>query len=181
MNVEELAAELERLRQEHAASMERNRSLEQELAAANKTIKRAKDPNPVERPSVKRVLKLVTDACMNLQRVIGGWVLSLGYKTRRFKKLSDIWELLLADDWYLGDIFPEEHKTCYSTPGSAPRVEDSLMPQREPVVKKVVRHGLPPGISMEHLAAEWRMFPSARPAIQELLRRMKLSPDLFGT
>jgi len=36
------------------------------------------------------------------------------------------------------------------------------------------------GISLNHLAAEWRMFPKARAAIKELLAKVGLPPDLFG-
>lgn len=173
MNEKELAAENERLRQEIE-------QLRRERDAANQTIKRAKDPNPISRPGFKRVIKLVADACMELVRVAGCWLLKFGRKERRFKRLLDIWHLFLADDWSLSDIFPEEgHKQCYSQPGVAPRVE-SLPPPPEQEMKKPVRAGQPPGISMKHLEAEWRMFPSARPAIQELLVKVGLPPGLFG-
>jgi len=98
MNTEDLAAENERLKKEIE-------DLRIEVKAANNTIRRAKDINPVERPSFKRVLKLVRDACMTLQRVTGGWMLKLGDKARRFKRLSQIWELLMVDDWALSEIF----------------------------------------------------------------------------
>ena len=170
-------AELEKIRAEADAEIEQ---LRRERDTAQNTIKRAKDPNPISRPNFKRVIKLVADACMELQRVAGGWLLKLGHRQRRFKKLLEIWELLLADDWFLSDIFPDEHKACYQTAGVAPRIEeDNPSPQKEEV-KKVVKAGMPPAISMEHLAAEWRMLPSARPAIRELLKRLQLSPDLFG-
>lgn len=176
-NEKKLEAELEKIRTETDAEIEQ---LRRERDAAQNIIKRAKDPNPISRPNLKRVLKLVHDACMELQRKAGGWLLTLGHKVRRFKSLKEIWELLLADDWYLGDIFPSEHKVCYSTPGVAPRIEeDSRLPQKEEV-KKVVRAGQPPGISVEHLAAEWRMFPASRPHIREVLERLGQPGDLFG-
>ena len=99
MNTEELTAENERLKKEIEG-------LRQEVKAANNTIRRAKDINPVERPSSKRVLKLVSDACMTISRVASGWMLKLRDKARRFKRLSQIWELLMVDDWVLSDLFP---------------------------------------------------------------------------
>lgn len=80
--------------------------LEKELRAANNTIRRARDINPVERPSHKRVMKLVSDACMTLTREGGRWILKLGHMTRSFKRLGQLWELLIADDWKLSEIFP---------------------------------------------------------------------------
>ena len=154
--------------------------MRRERDAAQNTIKRAKDPNPISRPNFKRVIKLVTDACMELQRVAGGWLLKLGHRQRRFKKLLEIWELFLADDWFLSDIFPDEHKACYSTAGVAPRIEEDNPLSQKEEVKKVVRAGQPPGVSVEHLASEWRMFPASRPHIREVLQRLGLSPDLFG-
>lgn len=99
MNIDELIAENERQKKRIA-------ELEQEVRAANNTIRRAKDITPVERPSFKRVLKLVSDACMTLTRVGSKWVLKLGTKTRSFKKLRQLFELLIAEDWCLGEIFP---------------------------------------------------------------------------
>ncbi|AFZ32227.1 hypothetical protein Glo7428_3767 [Gloeocapsa sp. PCC 7428] len=92
------------------ALRERVAELEQQLKAAENTIKRAKNPDPVERPTLKRVLKLVRDACMTLVRTASGWVLSLGNKQRKFRRLFDIWELLLVDDWLLSEIFPESEQ-----------------------------------------------------------------------
>lgn len=170
-------AELEKIRAEAHSEIEQ---LRRERDAAQNTIKRAKDPNPISRPNFKRVIKLVQDACMELARIAGGWRLKLGHKQRRFKSLKEIWELLLADDWHLGDIFPDEHKVCYTSPGIAPRLEDdNRLPQKEEV-KQVVRAGQPPGISIEHLAAEWRMFPTSRPHIREVLQRLGQPSDLFG-
>lgn len=99
MNLDELIAENERQKKRIA-------ELEQEVRAANNTIRRAKDINPVERPSLKRVMKLVSDACMTLTRVGGRWILKLGHMTRSFKRLGQLWELLIKDDWKLSEIFP---------------------------------------------------------------------------
>jgi len=106
MNIDDLVAENERLRKQ-------NEDLLQEVKAANNTIRRAKDINPVERPTFKRVVLLLIDACMTLRRVAGGWLLKLGTKVRRFKRLKEIWELLMVDDWSLSDIFPPEPERHY--------------------------------------------------------------------
>lgn len=111
-DTEKLKAENERLKAE-------NERLKAELAAANEQIKatraalrNAKDSSPVQRPSFKRVMNLVFEACMTLERVAGGWMLKLGHLTRQFRKLSDIWNLLNVDDWNLAEIFeiPPEQK-----------------------------------------------------------------------
>ena len=98
-----MADELEKLKAE-------NERLKKELAAAQNTITRAKDINPVQRPSWKRVLQLVRDACMELNRVRGGWELRLGSLKRRFRFLKQIWEILTAVDWSLSEIFPPDGK-----------------------------------------------------------------------
>lgn len=111
----EEAERVERLEKEIAA-------LREQLKAAENTVRRAKDISPVQRPSLKRVFKLVHDACMTLTRQASSWLLKLGNKERKFKKLTDIWELLLSDDWSLGDIFPPvEDKSWRDESGRLPK------------------------------------------------------------
>ena len=123
------SAQLEQLRAE-------NEQLRQELAAQANTIRRAKDINPVQRPSLRRVLKLVHDACMNLERVRGGWLLKLGHLTRKFRKLTQIWELLIAEDWFLSEIFPPPAPSVQAQSGDAmpqlPRRYGSIAPAYQP-------------------------------------------------
>ena len=45
---------------------------------------------------------------MDVQRTVGGWILKLGDKARKFKRLADIWYILSQDEWYLEDIFPQD-------------------------------------------------------------------------
>ena len=45
---------------------------------------------------------------MDVQRTVGGWILKLGDKARKFRRLADIWYILSQDNWYLSDIFPPE-------------------------------------------------------------------------
>lgn len=102
-----------------------NERLKRELAAAQSMIRRAKDINPVERPSLKRVLELARDACLDVQRVAGGWELSLGQTLkRRFRFLKEIWEILLQESWSLSDIFRAD-------PSGKPKPR---LPRRYPVL-----------------------------------------------
>ena len=99
---EELVAEIERLRRE-------NEELLNQYSRVSEAMRRAKNPDSVVRPSLKRLLGFVLDACMQLRRVVGGWELSLGQtKKRIFKRLKDIWEIFVQENWYLSDIFPPD-------------------------------------------------------------------------
>lgn len=103
-----------------------NERLRAELARANAIIRRAKDINPVQRPSWRRVIKLVEDACMSLERIRGGWLLRMGHLVRRFGALKQIWEILIQEDWYLSDIFPPA--TEQSPPAARPRLPMRSLP-----------------------------------------------------
>lgn len=95
--------ELERLRAEEIERL-RAENLELRLQLA-----RAKNPEPVNRPSLSRVLKLARNACMELERSEKGkWTLRMGKLIRTFAKLRDIWLLLTQEEWLLSDIFPSQ-------------------------------------------------------------------------
>lgn len=98
MNTEDAIAENERLRKEIT-------DLEVQLRAAERTLRRAKDISPIERPTLKRVMQLAREACLTVQRVKGGWMLKIGDLSRRFKRLREIWELLITDNWVLTELF----------------------------------------------------------------------------
>ena len=97
-DIDQLKAENERLR----AELE---NTQRELKAAYQTIRHARDASPVERPSAKRVLKLIADCCMSLEKTAKGWLLKMGKFSRQFKRLREIWELLVTEDWVLTEIF----------------------------------------------------------------------------
>ena len=78
------------------------------MAQAKQVIRRAKDISPLMRISLKRVLRLAKDACMNVQRTVGGWILRMGDKARKFRRLADIWYILSQVNWYLEEIFPQD-------------------------------------------------------------------------
>jgi hypothetical protein len=78
------------------------------ICAQSQIINRAKDINPVARPSFKRVLTLARAAFLDLCKCPGGgWFLSLGHRVRKFKTLGQIWDILCLDDWFWEDLFGE--------------------------------------------------------------------------
>jgi hypothetical protein len=97
---------IKQLQQEIIALREENQRLKEELLQAKQTIHRAKDISPIIRPSLKRVLQLAHNACMDVKRIVGGWILFMGHKARKFRTLADIWDILCQDNWYLDEIFP---------------------------------------------------------------------------
>jgi hypothetical protein len=112
-DLESALAEIARLRTQNDELLSRVRSQSEE-------IRRAKDISPVEKPSLKRVLALAHAACLDvLKSTEGNWILSMGRLRRSFKKLRDIWDLLIVDDWYLTDLFsppplPVAKKTLFT-------------------------------------------------------------------
>ena len=82
-----------------------NEILKKDLEVAKQVIRRAKDISPLMRISLKRVLRLAKDACLDVRRTVGGWILLMGNKARKFKRLVDIWDILSQDNWFLSEIF----------------------------------------------------------------------------
>lgn len=146
---------------------EEAKELKEELKEAKTIINRAKDANPFLRPNSSRVRRLVRAACMDLEKVAGGWLLSMGSRVKRkFKSLMQIWLIFTQENWYLGDIFPET-----SGPTPAPASAEAAPKDAAPVPAAAV--------NLEVLASEWRLFPTARQAIKETLARLGLNCDLF--
>ena len=114
-SISELKKEIAALKRENALLQQQQKELEQEnqllkkdLDQAKQVIRRAKDISPVMRLSLKRVLRLAHQACMDVQRTVGGWILRIGDKARKFRRLADIWDLISVDEFILSDIFPED-------------------------------------------------------------------------
>ena len=105
---DKLTREIIALKRENARLKQENDLIKKDLDIAKQVIRRAKDISPLMRISLKRVLRLAQDACMDVQRTVGGWILKMGNKARRFRRLADIWDILSQDEWYLSDIFPED-------------------------------------------------------------------------
>jgi len=69
-------------------------------------IARAKNISQVSRVSLPRVKRLCESACLDVEKVEGGYQLTFGFTLKRlFKKLSHIFDILILDNWYLLDIF----------------------------------------------------------------------------
>jgi hypothetical protein len=92
-------AEIARLRTQ-------NEELIKLVRSQSEKIQSAKDISPVEKPSLKRVLALARSACLDVfKNAEGSWILSMGPLKRSFRKLRQIWDLLIVDDWYLDELF----------------------------------------------------------------------------
>ena len=143
----QLQKEIAALRRENARLREENENIQKDLDRAKQVIRRAKDISPVMRLSLKRVLRLAHHACMDVQRTVGGWILRMGDKARKFRRLADIWDLISQDDFLLSDIFPEDKLVAI----------DLILPPRPR--KKLT----PP---------EKKTFPLIRP--EEVLRRRRM-------
>lgn len=98
----------QQLREEIIALQEENELLSKKLKEAKHIIRRAKDISPIMRVSLKRVMRLAQRVCMDVQRTVGGWILRMGDKARKFRRLADIWDILSQDDWLLGEVFPSD-------------------------------------------------------------------------
>jgi hypothetical protein len=99
MNVEEQLAQLQAQLISAQAEIQRLREQNDEMCdrirAQSQIINRAKDINPVARPSFRRVLTLARAAFLDLCKCPGGgWFLSLGHRVRKFKTLRQIWDIL---------------------------------------------------------------------------------------
>jgi hypothetical protein len=137
--------ELKSLRKELETEKELRRKAEQENAAKDKQIAekeleaeywkkrsakneqiiaRAKNISPISRVSLPRVKRLCESACLDVEKVEGGYQMSFGFTLKRFfKKLSHIFDILILDNWYLSDIFKPDffapNKYGYVPPNSS--------------------------------------------------------------
>ena len=105
VDTSELEEEIIALKTELAKLKAENHILKKDLDQTKQIIRRAKDISPLMRISFKRVLRLAHEACMDVKRTLGGWILKMGDKARRFRRLADIWDILSQDNWYLSEIF----------------------------------------------------------------------------
>ncbi|MGL5939363.1 MAG: hypothetical protein ACRC2S_03090 [Waterburya sp.] len=96
------------IEQQYRELEKENKLLQKDLEQAKQIIRRAKDISPVMRFSLQRVLRLAHQACMDVQRTVGGWILRMGDKARKFRRLADIWDILSQNDFLLSEIFPSE-------------------------------------------------------------------------
>jgi hypothetical protein len=106
--ISQLEAEQEASRQKYREIEQENQILKKDLEQAKQVIRKAKDIAPVMRLSLKRVMRLAHHACMDVQRTVGGWILKMGDKARKFRRLADIWDILSVDEFILSEIFPKD-------------------------------------------------------------------------
>lgn len=98
--IEQLIAERDRLHKECE-------QLKKRLGKAKEKIRNAKDINPVQRVSLRRVRLLAEEACLTVKRVKSKIEVSLGEaKKRLFKNLREAWEFLSQEEWLLEELFP---------------------------------------------------------------------------
>jgi len=84
-----------------------NERLLNELRKARIVIANAKDIDPIQRLSEKRVAKMAASACLELVRhKVKGWIIRMGNKSQWYDSLWDIWAILSGDDWKLSEIIP---------------------------------------------------------------------------
>ena len=103
--IEIVKSQYQQLEIKNQQLQDENKVLKKDLEIAKNVIRRAKDISPLVRISLKRVLRLAHDACMDVKRTVGGWILLMGDKARKFRRLADIWDILSQDNWYLSEIF----------------------------------------------------------------------------
>lgn len=84
-----------------------NERLTEALRKARVTIANAKDIDPIQRLSEKRVAKMAASACLKLVRhKVKGWVIRMGNAYQWYQSLRDIWAILSKESWALSEIIP---------------------------------------------------------------------------
>lgn len=84
-----------------------NERLTEALRKAHITIANAKDIDPIQRLSEKRVAKMAASACLKLVRhKVKGWVISIGNACQWYRSLWDIWAILSQESWSLSELIP---------------------------------------------------------------------------
>ena len=95
------------LKRNNQELLERVEALEQELKSLRNKLRLAKNPDPIERVSFRRIQQLAESASLSITRVGRKIQVSLGEaKKRLFTSLRKAWEFLSQDDWLLEDLFP---------------------------------------------------------------------------
>ena len=79
---------------------------------------------------------------------------------KKFKRLRDIWLILTREEWNLHDEFLPHENTPAPAPARA----------AQPVTRTAKEIA-----EIEVLRAEWRMYPSARSAIEEAMARFGIA------
>lgn len=80
--------------------------LERENSELKTRLNRARDPNPVKRPSRRRVHLLLGDAGMDLFRKGKQWLVKFGKAEQYYRSLNEIWKVITKESWDLSELFP---------------------------------------------------------------------------
>lgn len=171
-----------------------NERLQNELRKARVTIANAKDIDPIQRLSEKRVKKMAASACLDLVRhKVKGWVIRMGSAYQWYKSLWDIWAILSQESWNLSELIPStippklvRDERLYSSLLDTKCESEDALPKEEsimldkkprdynfriipPVVRKPERHP-PRGDRYKPIDATPRIRPQNRSLVPNLYR-----------
>ncbi|MGB3514603.1 MAG: hypothetical protein WBA93_36415 [Microcoleaceae cyanobacterium] len=105
--------------------------LERENSELKRKLNEARDPNPVIRPSRKRIHRLLMDAGMSLYRSGNWWLVKFGNLRQHYRKLTQIWKVIINDSWNLTDLFPFPSKSD-TPPEETTKKRKPANPPRKP-------------------------------------------------
>lgn len=139
----ELERELAQIKAQNERLESENRQLKDKLA-------RAKNPEPVERPSLERCQRMAGDACMSIEKCDRGWRFRMGWQVCRriFRKLRDVWEFLLKEEWEMSELGGFAYPDQTQPKPERQRIKPQL-PRRNPSILPPL-HAYPPEF-VEHL------------------------------
>ena len=167
--VRELEAQQKFVNQRQRELERENALLKKDLDIAKQVIRRAKNVSPVMRLSLKRVLRLAHHACMDVQRTVGGWILRMGDKARKFRRLADIWDLISVDEFILSEIFPPEKLIAVELIQPPKRRQTAALGDK--IARPIMRHG--------HIKQANQVRPSCPP--EDIMRNRTVSPVRSGS
>ena len=148
---------------------EENKEIRDECRSLKETLNRAKDIRPWARPNERNVRQMARAALLEVVKAPGGWVVKMGNSIgKKFKRLRDIWLILTREEWNLHDEFLPRVPTPPSTSPLPPSTSPLPTPLPHTRTSKEIAE-------IEVLRAEWRLFPSMRPAIEEAMARFGIA------
>lgn len=132
----------EQLRRKIKELEEQNERLAEALRKAQDVIANAKNIDPVQRVTERRVKKLASNAFLSLVRhKVKGWIVRMGNKSQWYKSLREIWDILKKESWNLSEIIPEslspklvQESTIYGALVDTKADDISAAPKEESIV-----------------------------------------------
>ncbi|MEL7039807.1 MAG: hypothetical protein AAFO04_30040 [Cyanobacteria bacterium J06592_8] len=114
--------------------LRRINQLERENGKLREKLARAKDPEPVQKPSLSRVNRLAGMAGMEVRRhTTRGYVLIFGRAKHWYRRLRTLWEIFIQDSWELSELFPPKKVLAPVPKRPSLRRNPSLVPPRSPM------------------------------------------------